>query len=241
MQKNLIKLIALISLLNGCAASPTLPTIRKSDVIEIVMGSHLPTNETIDINNESFNNNLNTGAKSGVLAGSLWGLTCGPLAILCVPLGALMGGVTGTATGAVIGLTGALSTEKTRLLRERLLRVQQKHGMLDELQSNVTERAKKNWTINPSQSVAIVSIVLQELQLNSTRDEQISMVIRVQVDVRPKNGPQIEAPTQKMYSYIGPPSSLSIWLDEGNDFIDTNLTSASQQIAAQIIADLTVR
>lgn len=241
MREKLAKAIALILLLSGCSTAPTLPTIRQGDAIDIVMLSQSPKNEAIDVHNESFNSNLNTGAKSGVLAGGLWGLSCGPLAILCVPVGALMGGITGTATGAVIGLTGALSTEKIGLLRERLLRVQKKHGMLEELQSNVTERAKKYWTINSNQSVVVVNIALQELQLNSTRDEQISMVIRVEVDVRPKNASQVEASTKKMYSYIGPPGSLSIWLDEGNDFIDTNLTSASQQIAAQIVADLTAR
>jgi hypothetical protein len=43
---------------------------------------------------------------------------------------------------------------------------------------------------------------------------------------------------QKMYQYAAPTSSLSIWLDESNDFIDTVLTSASQQIATQIVSDL---
>jgi hypothetical protein len=41
-----------------------------------------------------------------------------------------------------------------------------------------------------------------------------------------------------MYQYVAPTSSLSIWLDESNDFIDTALTSASQQIATQIVSDL---
>ena len=241
MKKQMAWSSAVLFLLSGCSSAPSLPPIRHGGPVEIVMADSAPKHKAFNIHNETFSSNTGTGTTSGVLAGGLLGFTCGPLAILCVPLGALAGAITGTATGAVIGLTGALSSEKAGLLRDRLSRVQQSHGLLAELQTNITERAKKYWTLNPDASATVVGIALQEMQLSSTRDEQISILIRVQVDVLQKGQVRSESTPKKMYEYSGPPSSLSIWLDEGNDFIDTSLTSASQQIAAQIVADLAAK
>ena len=46
--------------------------------------------------------------------------------------------------------------------------------------------------------------------------------------------PKTEPPTQKSYEYVGPVSSLAVWLDERNDFAQISLHSASQQIAADL-------
>ena len=84
-------------------------------------------------------------------------------------------------------------------------------------------------------------VELQDLQLVSTRDERVRCVIRVLVSVQPGDGKQAAKPVQKLYEYVGPFGSLAVWLDEGNDFLDTGFTSASQQIAAQIVSDLAVK
>jgi hypothetical protein len=54
-----------------------------------------------------------------------------------------------------------------------------------------------------------------------------------------KDGAMQKPPSpQKLYEYMGPFSSLAVWMDERSDFLDTSLSSASQQIAAQIVSEL---
>ena len=104
---------------------------------------------------------------------------------------------------------------------------------------NVNERALKVWTPGTDASAPVVRIELQDLQLASTRDERVRCEVRVRVVVE-NRADKAAPPKEKVYDYVGPFSSLAVWLDENSDFVDTSLTSASHQIAAQIISDLTV-
>ena len=70
--------------------------------------------------------------------------------------------------------------------------------VLAELQTNVNDRAQKYWKLDTGQSAALVTIELQDLLLRSTRDEQISCVVRAQVTVQQHGAKQADPPEQKM-------------------------------------------
>ena len=161
--------------------------------------------------------------------------------MLGVPLGANTGAVAGTAAGAAVGVTGALADDKAARLRERLGRLQATHSLIDELRRNVNVRAVKYWQLGSGPAATVVNIELQALELMSTRDEQIRCAVRVLVSVKLPGSGQSTAADKKKHEYLGAYSALSVWLDESSDFVDTSLSSASQQIAAQIVADLTRR
>jgi hypothetical protein len=183
-----------------------------------------------------------TGATGGAVAGVLIATGCGPFFIVCAPVlaaaGAVVGTVTGAGVGAGVSVAGELSNEKSAQLRDSVVRVQQSHSLQAELQQNVTDRAQKYWKLGSGQSAALVTVELQDLLLSSKRDEQINCTIRVLVSVQRGVAKDSKTTEQKMYQYAAPTSSLSIWLDESSDFIDTVLTSTSQQIATQIVSDL---
>lgn len=232
---------ALALLLGACAAPPALPPIRSGEAVAISVAMSPASDGVIRIRNEALSDGMTTGGGSGAVVGGLWGLTCGPFAVLCVPLGAAAGIIAGTAGGAAVGATGALSDQKAERVRSRLVHLQQAHPLLDELKRNISDRAQKYWRLNSGQPGTAVIVELQDLQLVSTRDERVRCVIRVLVSVQPGDGKQAAKPVQKLYEYVGPFGSLAVWLDEGNDFLDTGFTSASQQIAAQIVSDLAVK
>jgi hypothetical protein len=178
------------------------------------------------------------------VGGALASLTCGPWIIFCAPAFATAGAILGTATGAVVGaevaISGELSAKKAAQLRERVGRVQQSHSLESELKKNVNDRAQKYWKLDTDHPAAVVFVELQDLLLSSMRDEQINCAIRVLVSVQRDVAKDSKITEQKMYQYAAPTSILSIWLDESSDFIDTVLTSASQQIATQIVSDLSM-
>jgi hypothetical protein len=247
MNKQTISAILSLNLLFGCATTQIKP-IPRGEAVEIVFAKSPQAGGDIDIKNKEIGSNsatgAGTGAAGGAVVGALWGLGCGPLAFFCSPVLALAVGVTGAAAGAGVGagvgVTGALSSEKAAQLRARMMRVEQSHSLLAELQKNVNDRAQRCWKLGTDQSAALVTIELQDLLLSSTRDEQINCTVRVLVSVQRDVAKNSTTAEQKTYEYVAPSSSLSIWLDESSDFIDTVLTSASQQIAAQIVADLSM-
>lgn len=233
--------LAAVMLLCSCASRVEIPPIPHGDTIAIAVAKSQNPNDKLGIRNEALGSGVSTGTGTGMVAGGLWGLACGPLALLCVPLGAMTGALTGSAAGAVVGVTGALSAAKADRLRERMGQVSRSHPMAADLQRAITERARKYWTISPEGAGTKVNVEIHEIQLMSTRDEQIRCVIRVSAWVD-KAGSRVNTdPVKKQYEYLGAYSPLSVWLDEGSDFVDTILNSASQQLAAQIVADLALR
>ena len=230
--------VVALCLLYGCATPPQITPIRAGEPLAIVVVGRSPADGTIKIRNQALGDGITAGSSSGAIAGGLLGLGCGPLAIVCVPLAAMAGGATGLVAGAAVGVTGELSEEKSAQLRQRLRRLRESHDPLDELRDQITERARKHWRLTTDQTQALITIELQDLLLTSTRDERIGFVMRVMVTVRPSAAQQTQAPTQKLYEYVTPLSSLAIWLDERSDFLATSFSGAHQQIAAQIVAEL---
>ena len=247
MYKQTIGAVLVVNLLVGCA-TPQITPIRRGEPVSIVFPKRPQTDGVIDIHNEELVSNTAVGAGTGVFGGAgvgaLAGLSCGPFAIICVPGGAIMGAIAGTVlgtgVGAAVGVAGSLSSEKAAQLRDRLIRVQQSHSLPAELQKNVNDRAQKYWKLGTGQSATVVTIELQDLLLRSNRDEEISCVVQVLVSVQQPGAIQSDPPEKKKYEFVGTFSSLSVWMDESSDFVDTQFTSASQQIAAHIVSDLAV-
>ncbi len=220
--------LALASLI-GCAGPPTLAPIARGEAVAITVVRSPQSDAPVRVRNEALGKDAATGAGSGALVGGLWGLGCGPFAVLCVPLGAAAGLVTGITAGAVVGVSGALADDKVEQVRDRLARQQQSRPLAAELQRAIDARAQRHWQLDASPMATAVTVELQAIELTSTRDERVRATVRVTVTARPAT---------RVYEYLGPYGSLAVWLDEGNDFIETTLAGAGQQLAAQIVADL---
>lgn len=245
MKNRAIAAILMLAALSGCAPKQLTP-IRRGEPVAFAVAQSPKADGQITIRNDDLGSKTTTGAGTGAgagaVAGGLSGLACGPFAVLCVPAGAAVGAITGlvagAGVGAGVGVTGSLSEEKATRLRGRLLHVQQSHSLLAELQKNINDRAQRYWKLSTDPPAALVTVELQEVLLRSTRDEQITCVVQVQVSVQQGGPKQPDPPEKKIYQYVSAPSALSVWLDESSDYIDTLLTSASQQIAAHLVSDL---
>lgn len=228
-----------VSLLVGCATTQPIAPVPRGESVSIVVARSPKATGEISIRNEALGGNASAGGGSGFVVGALYGLTCGPLALFCVPLGAMIGGATGVAAGAAIGLTGALSEDNAAKVRARLLRVQQSHDLVDDLGRNVTERAALQWDLKTAAPANEMSVELQDIRLTSTRDDRIGFVVSALVRVRPAGARQPARTNEKVFEHIGPFVSLAEWLDEGSDVLAGNLSVASRQLALQIVSELT--
>lgn len=240
MKKLAVCTIVLSSLLLACATRPPLSPLPAGASVGLSFSINTQTDGVIKISNEALGNNTATGGASGMVVGGLWGLACGPFFIICSPALALVGGLGGTVAGAAVGLTGALSDENAAQLRERLARIQVSRTQLAALTQNVSDRAQRHWSLNADRPAYVVTVELQPLQLTSTRDDRISCLTQVLVSVVASDAPKGAPPWQKWYEHASTYSSRSAWMDEASDLADTSLATASQQIAAEIVSDLTM-
>lgn len=227
-----------LSLLGGCATAPRLTPIGKGASIAMVVIKSPQAEGQVDIHNQALGNDTAVGAGSGAMVGGLYGLTCGPFVVLCIPLGMGVGAIYGTVAGAAVGATAALPADKAARVRDRLGRAQQSHDLLEELRRNVNDSARKHWNLSSDPSATVVTVELQDMRVTSTRDERVSLIVRVRVSVRPSGPPPQTATTQTHYEYVGAFSSLAVWLDEESNLLDATLSSAALQIATQIVAEL---
>lgn len=238
-----------LALLYGCASTPKLPHIAAGEPVSIVVALSQKSVGSTNFQNDAVGGDVGKGAGSGAVVGGLYGLSCGPFLILCVPLGAAMGAIVGSAGGAAVSVDGTLSKEQADQLVARLLRLNETRDQLTELESNIMDRAGRYWDLNSEHPSYLVNVEVQDLILGSTHDNQVRSILRVQVTVQ-NNG---EQPAQKaskktpkktlkpkLYESVGPYASLAVWLDEDSDFAETSLNSTIQQISTQIVSDLAV-
>jgi len=235
MNTRMVSLAVLISLLCACS-TPRLASIKRGEPVAFVVTAS-PQWEAGGIRNTAIREDAATGAHTGAMAGALVGLSCGPYFLFCMPVAALVIGGGGAIVGAAAGLAESLSAAQVAQLNERLHRFRQSHDLLAELRANLVERGRKHWQVSADTSPSVVSIELQEISLNSTRDERIALVMRVRVSVTPGAAPRGES-TQKQFDYVGPLGNLPVWMDEYNDFVETSFKDACQHLAAQIVSEL---
>jgi hypothetical protein len=224
-----------LALVAGCA-TPLVTPIPRGGELGLVFAS-APAGKTTAIDNLSLGSDARTGAGTGMLAGGLSGLSCGPFALLCVPAGLLVGALVGWGGGAVVGVTGVLDEGKARGVRERLSAVLRSHDLLAELREQITLRAGRLWTLTAPAPAHVLRVQLQDVGLTSTRSEFIGLVVHVQTALERDRGGQREALGDKVFEFAPAASPLAVWLDEGSDFVDTLFAGCVQQLASQIVAE----
>ena len=228
-------------LLVACATAPSLKPIPAGGNVSFFVVASQKFSGTVDVHNTAVSNGLDVGFGSGALAGGMWGLSCGPLAPLCVLGGAAGGMVAGGGVGLAVGATGTLSHEKVDLVKVRLVTFERNHPLQVELKRQFEERAQQYWTLKPESSAPLVMVELQEMKVDTTWDEQLRLDFRIHVSQRETATSRELLKYQKSYQQATPYSPVAAWLDEKNDLLETSFNTAMQQLAAQVITDLSVK
>lgn len=228
-----------VAFLGGCATEPRVAPIDRGSPVAFVVVMSNPTRGTATIHDTSVSHDAKYGAKSGATVGALSGLTCGPLFFICSPVLAAVGAGVGVVAGAAVGLAEAIPKDKVALLNDRLERLQQSVDPLLELRMHVRERAVKHWELTDDTSMRVVTLEVQSLFLTSDRHENIALVMQVLVSQRTGESGGISQPAKaKRYSVVSHGSSLTAWLDERSDLPETELRSACQRVATQVVSEL---
>lgn len=241
MRAEAVAMALCVQLLAGCAGNPRVNppvTAIVSDApvaFEVVMGQ--PAAGKAAVRNTAKPTFSGSGAAAGAVAGGLYGLACGPFALICVPATMLVGAGVGGVVGMTAGLAQAVPKEKRIQLEDRLKRMQQTVDPLVELRTEVLERAGRHWQLTEDTSMSVVTLEVQRLYLTSYGKENISLVMEVLVSQR--NG-EVGNPSRppRRYAVVSQGAGLAMWLDELSDLPETQLRTACEQIATQVVAEL---
>lgn len=227
-----------IAALMSACTTPRLVALRHGDPVSIIVAVSPDATDIVGIRNKTIGQDSRTGAGVGAGMGALIGLSCGPWILLCMPVAALALGGGGAIVGAGVGVAESLPKEKVAQLESRLIRLRQPPILRDALQGTVDEQAKKYWPRGSGSSPTMIRIDLQEVFLNSMRDERIVLVVRVRVSIDGGSLRHRGDLTQKYFEYVGQTSTLAMWLDAGNDFAEKSFGNAWQHLATEIVSEL---
>ena len=231
--------IALLAL-GACTTTPRLAPIAGKTPVAFVVVRAPPAPDAAAVHDTALRDKSGSGAKVGATSGALLGLACGPFLVICVPAGFLAGATAGGITGLAAGIATTLPKETVTQLNDRLQRLEQSHDPMILLRTDVLEQARTHWEITDETSNKVVTLEVQGLFLTSTSRKKIALVMQVLVHTHDGMlGDNPQRVTQKSFEWVSKESRLETWLDESSDVPAINLRNACQQIAAEVVAELT--
>ena len=235
------RVLAAIALLGlgGCSTTPRLAPIAGKTPVAFVVVRAPPAQDAAAVHDTAIHDKTGSGVKMGATTGALLGFVCGPLAVICIPAGALAGAGTGVITGVAVGLATTLPKETVTQLNDRLQRLQQSQDPMTLLRTDVLDQARTHWEITDDTANRVVTLEVQGLSLTSTSRKKIALVMQVLVRTNAAMpADTAKQVTQKRFEYVSKPSSLATWLDETGGVPEAHLRNACQGIASKVVAEL---
>jgi len=226
-----------VAMLAGCASRPTaLPRLAPDDTLSFEVWGRA-AGGPVPVRNEEVGKDAARGGGAGGAMGAAAGFGCGFLSMVCVPLFAALGLGAGSATGGVVGLTGALPAEQRERLVARVDRQLKLRDLHQDLEQDIVERARQRWTVAAGATSAQVMLEMRSIELTSNREGQVGLYARVRTTVRLRALPLGEPP-YKEYACSVAPSPVEAWLDEAGDHVARQVAACSRQLAGMIVAEL---
>ena len=176
------------------------------------------------------------GATVGGVAGALFGLGCGPLAIVCSPLfaaaGIGVGGVGGGVAGATYGGRYGISGDKAKLFNEMTERLIDKSVLETQLGYQFVKQAGRHWIVE-SDSPNTVTIYVRSLRFEQTSDEMIQLVIRAEMEVQFESGIG-----HYEFDHAGRTQHVDDWLTNDGESFPFEVDAAIQKLADGMVEQL---
>jgi hypothetical protein len=180
------------------------------------------------------------GSVGGTVVGALAGLTCGPLAVICVPGFASLGGFAGAGAGALVGGAEIMTSETFHQLEASVRPYAERHRPRDSLIAALKTRAASRFTLatDTSPSATVLAVRMSEATVYFLRDNRAMLALRASVISKaPGQEARRIAPMEQWFTYVGPVTPAWSWIDDENDFIAQSFDHAYEQLAESILAE----
>ena len=226
-----------ILLMSGCSSSPNIGIANSGGSVSISKASD--TKADIDYSNAAIGSDAGKGAGAGALTGAAWGLTCGPFAIICSPVGALAGAIVGGSAGAIVGATKNLTDEQQNSINEQLTQYLTGKDLEQLLVDTLTQRVTGTLSVTPAPADTTVSIHLQSVAIHSNDDGKLRLYLKALVSIAPDTGASNKKRRQHPFEYFGPESPAKAWIENTDDFIARRIVDGVNTLSDNIAIALT--
>ena len=114
------------------------------------------------------------GAAGGAATGAAIGLACGPLALFCIPVGIVVGGVTGAAAGGITQGGKGLSRDNSRRVNDLLQKQQPGLDIHERLYTAVRSALPADRQSDDQDAEAVAALRVTRIELRQHSNERVS-------------------------------------------------------------------
>ena len=226
-----VALLAATALISACASTskPTHATLRS-----IPLGSSIrvvavePEIQTPDAKTAGETVAKGTaggaaeGAGLGAEAGFMMGLECGPLFIICSPIGLVAGAAGGAILGAAVGGVGtamvALPEEKAEALEAVMAATIADLNVSQTLVQEFTDQSHDRWTVTDAEAPTEITLGIEGLFIDQGKDDQL--VVKLVNSMVVRYGPgELDTTKRILFTYVSEWHHVDHWIeDDGANF-----------------------
>ncbi|WP_196140857.1 hypothetical protein [Aliikangiella sp. G2MR2-5] len=231
-------------ILSACTSKhlPLMPPMPKGTSAHFI--SQSPDNIQPDVKGpESIGGSMGDGAAAGAGAGFVAGLQCGPLFIICSPVGALVGSGAGTIAGGIEGSIIALSKEE-KVKMEEAIRSRLGGNKLEEaLSHQLLQRASLDWNILQDAPETLSNDTLIHYRIEGFRflqysQSQLSISLLASLSMEFESDNKMVKSKRYLYNYRSPKLPVSHWLADDGKNIALEVNIGLGEIADLMAASL---
>lgn len=232
------------ALIGGCANSPTHSTLRSiphGDGIRVVGGE-----SEIEVPNaKSAGETVAGGAAGGAAAGAgygagagfMMGFACGPLFVVCSPIG-VVGGVAGGAIfGAAVGGVGsamtALPKEKAEALETVMAATIVDLGGPRTLVEQFEVQSGDRWTVTDAGVATEITLGIEGLSIDQGKDDALTVKLVNWMVVSYGPG-ELDTTERVLFTYVSGKHHIDHWIEHDG----ANFQAVVKEAFAENIADM---
>jgi hypothetical protein len=226
--------LSVLALISGCAAGPKIDLVAPGETLSISV-AEVPDGApgTVAVGNDAVGIDFARGAGGGMVALGAAGMSCGPWALICVPVLAVSGFVVGGAGGAIVGSFRGVDAEQKAAMLENIDTYLADNRPADAVTHRVIDRVSGRWEVVEDATENRMTIEIQRVGVDAQGGGAVTLELRVAVAVRgTKNGKAKDV--RRIFSYKGPPKPVGLWIENADGFVETEFDDAWSAVAEQI-------
>ena len=231
-------LLAMMTIsLTGCASRSPISQLQPQDEISFHAVEPLERTKNTTVSNEEVGRTTGEYAGAGAYAGAAAGLSCGPLFLLCSPLGMIVGGVMGGSAGLVVGAASGLDAEASKTIEEKLKKALEENPITENLLGELKDRSQTIFSVTENSELNRLHFQLIGIELDSY-DEGISLIITVSAALSYLNEDQERITKSDIFRYDSTPINAYSWVSADDEFFRGLFASANHYITQQVVFNL---
>jgi hypothetical protein len=230
-----MRTIALLTtaLLTACA---TLVPLQAGEEIAIAASRDSQPALVIRVTNERVADYGGSGGMAGAGVGALAGLSCGPLAVFCVPVFMAGLAVSGAGAGALAGVATGARAETRDALQARLEHLARARDPDEHVTAMIRDKAGEHWKVVETAARQSLAVRVGQVSLHTRGEDDVALSVAVLVSLATLDERGDRIAQERWFHSATPGSAASAWHDD--EFVTRSLDYVYEVVARNVVSHL---